>query len=233
MILFYIDESGTGLEDKRTPYFVLSAFSISAPTCRLLDQKIVDLKRRIFPWAKPEDFEIKGRDIRRGDQFYKNMVWPLRVQLINDIAELIAQLPCHIFVARVDKRDLPEYVASNADLYRLAFWRLLNELEFALAGADLPGLLMMDMRSDLHSSVQDRRLLDAFRDWESARREPSHFAELPWFGFSAFYAGLQLADFVAYTFDHLHNRNGGGHGNDELRGAYLRYADKVRVVEIG
>lgn len=232
MLLFYIDESGTGLEDRRTPFFVLSAFSIPASVCRLLDQKVVDLKRQFFPWAKPEDFEIKGRDIRRGDQFYKNLAWPVRVQLITDIAALIAQLPCRIFVTRVDKRDLSEYVASEADLYRLAFWRLLNELELALTETDLPGLLMMDMRSDLHSSVQDRRLLDAYREWESARREPSHFAELPWFGFSAFYAGLQLADFVAYSFDLLYNRDERRHGSDELRQAYLLYADKVRFVEI-
>lgn len=232
MLLFYIDESGTGLEDKRTPYFVLSAFSISAPTCRLLDQQIVDLKRRIFPWAKPEDFEIKGRDIRRGEKFYKNLRWDERVKLIQDIATLISDFPCHIFLVRVDKRDLPEYVASNTDLYRLAFWRLLDEMEVELSQIGQPGLLMVDMRSDLHSSVQDRRLLDAFRDWESALREPSHFIEFPWFGLSAFYAGLQLSDFVAYTFDLLHNRDG-SQPDDELRHAYLRYAHKVQAVEIG
>lgn len=233
MLLFYVDESGTGLEDKRTPFFVLSAFSISVSECRLLDQKVAELKQQILPWAKPEDFEIKGRDIRRGEKFYKNLDWAARMKFVNDIAELIADCPCRIFVVRVDKRDLPEYVASNNDLYRLAFWRLLDQIELWLTEIYEPGLLMMDMRSDLHSSVQDRRLLDAFREWEGRRRELSHFVESPWFGFSAFYAGLQLSDFVAYTFDLLHNRHESGRGEAELQWAYQRYAHKVQMVEIG
>jgi hypothetical protein len=205
MLLFYIDESGTGLEDKRSPFFVLSAFAVFATECRLLDEKVTQLKRQIFPWAKPEDFEIKGRDIRRGEKFYKNLDWPARAELIGDIAQLIDDFTCRIFLVRVDKRDLPEYIASNNDLYRLAFWRLLDSLELQLSQIDMAGLLMMDMRSDLHSSVQDRRLLDSYREWEACRKTPSHFVELPWFGFSAFYAGLQLCDFVAYAFDFAHN----------------------------
>ncbi len=46
---------------------------------------------------------------------------------------LIAHLPCQIFAVQVDKRDLPDYIGSETDLYCLAFWRLLGELQEAVA----------------------------------------------------------------------------------------------------
>jgi len=58
MILFYIDESGTGLKDTRTPYFVLSAVACVAEDCPRLDVAVSSLKRKIFNWAEPEDWEI-------------------------------------------------------------------------------------------------------------------------------------------------------------------------------
>ncbi|MBP8124617.1 MAG: DUF3800 domain-containing protein, partial [Caldilineaceae bacterium] len=64
MILFYIDESGTGLKDKQSPYFVLSATAIPADAEQEMAARVIALKRELVRWAKPEDFEIKGRDLR-------------------------------------------------------------------------------------------------------------------------------------------------------------------------
>jgi hypothetical protein len=68
MLLFYIDESGTGLKDTRTPFFVLAAVAIHVRDWQEVDSQIAGLKRRLISWAKPEDFEIKGRDMRRGEK---------------------------------------------------------------------------------------------------------------------------------------------------------------------
>ncbi|MFQ5613247.1 MAG: DUF3800 domain-containing protein, partial [Anaerolineae bacterium] len=201
MLLFYVDESGTGLGDKRSPFFVLASIAVPADKWSLVDAETNALKRRIVPWAKPEDFEIKGRDLRRGEKFFRHRNWSLRAKAMNDVAQLIAEMPCRIFAVRVDKRDLPDYIGSENDLYRLAFWRLLEELEGELKRIDQLGMLMVDMRSDMHSSVQDRRLIDAYREWIASRGGQTRLVELPWFGFSAFYAGLQLADFTAYLVD--------------------------------
>ena len=65
------------------------------------------------------------------------------------------------------------------------------------------GFLLIDSRSDLHSSVQDRCLVDAYRHW--ARDHNSRFIELPWFGFSAFYSSLQFADVCGYLLDFEQN----------------------------
>jgi hypothetical protein len=70
MFLFYIDESGTGLGDTRTPFFVLAAVAIRARDWQEVDSRVASLKRHLVSWAKPEDFEIKGRDMRRGEKFF-------------------------------------------------------------------------------------------------------------------------------------------------------------------
>jgi hypothetical protein len=232
MILFYIDESGTGLGDVRSPYFVLAAIAISATDWPSVDSQVTALKRRLISWARPEDWEIKGRDLRRGEKFFRSYHWPARVQAIHDIAELIALLPCYIYAVQVDKRHLPEYVGSDDQMYRLSLARLLEEIELFLTHKEQVGMLMLDMRSDMHSSVQDRRIVDAYRDWVGSRSGQTHLVELPWFGFSAFYAGLQLADFSAYLVDFASNEAASERGSQELKAAYAKFRDKVRFVHI-
>jgi hypothetical protein len=232
MILFYIDESGTGLGDRGSPYFGLSATGIPAQDWKIVDSQVVALKRRLVSWAKPEDFEIKGRDMRRGDKFFKRMNWFERVKAIHDVADVIAALPCKIFAVQVDKRGLPDYVASDDMLYRLSFSRLLDEIEHELEQINQPGMLMLDMRSDLHSSVQDRRTVDAYRDWVASCVGQTHIIELPWFGFSAFYGGLQIADFSAYLIDFVSNEGTLGRGSLELQEAFSKFCHQVKLVYI-
>lgn len=132
----------------------------------------------------------------------------------------------------MDKRDLPTYIGAEQDLYRLAFWRLLEEIEILLTHLDQPGMLLVDARSDLHSSVQDRRLVDAYREWNASRTTKTHIVELPWFGFSEFYAGLQLADFTAYLIDFIANEALCSRRSEELHDAFVRLEGKIRVVHI-
>jgi hypothetical protein len=127
---------------------------------------------------------------------------------------------------------LREYFNSFDDLYRLTFWRLLDEIEAELGRREQPGMLMVDMRSDMHSSVQDRRLVDAYRDWISSRMGRTHLVELPWFGFSAFYSGLQLADFVAYSVDYLANEEPRPERESVLRENLERLRKRVQLVQI-
>ena len=236
MKLFYIDESGTGLKDKQSPFFVLSAIAIPTKQWRDLDRQLTILKRQLVSWAKPEDFELKGRSLQRGDGVFTNMNWDARLTALTKIAELIARFRFTILAVQVAKRDLPEYIATPNDLYRIAFWRLLDEIEHLLEAqgeqGEQEGLLMLDARSDLHSSVQDRRLLDVYRDWLASKGGNSRLVELPWFGFSAFYAGLQLADVVAYLIDRIHNDELQGKRSEALRVSFARFQSQVRVIKI-
>jgi hypothetical protein len=92
-------------------------------------------------------------------------------------------------------------------------------------------MLMLDARSDLHSSVQDRRLLDVYRDWRSASQK-SRFIEMPWFGFSSFYVGLQLADYVAYSIEYMAGNKEKTERSTDLQQAFNVLQQKVRYAEI-
>jgi hypothetical protein len=232
VILYYIDESGTGLKDNGSHYFLLAAVAIKETDWSLIDSKINELKRNIVPWAKPEDFEIKCRDIRRGKDFFKTFTWQKRVEVINKIAIHVEELPCRIYVVIVNKASLPESISSDEQMYRLSFWRLLDEIEICMRTISENGLLMVDSRSDQHSSIQDRRLIDTYRDWVTTKKN-TRFIELPWFGFSAFYAGLQLADFCAYMIDFVSNeKNDDKERTKELHKAYAIFKNKIHVVTI-
>jgi hypothetical protein len=233
MHLFYVDESGTGLKDRRSRYFVLAALGLPAEAAAALDSSVTELKRRMVSWAPPEDFEIKGRDLRRGEKLLKGISWEHRVNMMVSVAELMARLPCRVVVIQADKRDLPESVETEEHLYRLVLWRLLDEIERDLQEVGSSGMLMIDARSDLHTSVQDRRVVDAFRQWR-AGRQAVRLAELPWFGFSAFYGGLQLADFVAYLCDWAHNvdrpPDSSADRSEALKRVFETLAPRVRLV---
>lgn len=108
MLHFYIDESGTGLRDKRSPYFVLAAAAIPVNELTRVDEQINVFKRQLIPFAEPEDFEFKVRELRRGERFFRGVPWPLRAQAILEMSSLLATLPCEILAVQVHKSHLTE-----------------------------------------------------------------------------------------------------------------------------
>jgi hypothetical protein len=233
MIFFYVDESGTGLKDPRNPYFVLGCIAIDSHNWGRIDTEVYSLKRRLIPWARTEDWEIKGRSLRRGDDFFSNQNWQERAQAFQDISEIISEFPCRLFAVQVDKRLLPRSVETDPDLYRLAFWRLLDELNLYLVKTKQDGVLMFDMRSSsIHSSIQDRRLIDVYREWLGVHADKSQFVELPWFGFSEFYSCLQLADFVSYLVDFSNNENEREQRSEEIYKAFRSIERKLNIFKI-
>jgi len=231
MILFYVDESGTGFGTKQ-PFFSLGTIAIAAQDWARIDREFILLKRRLISWAKPEDWEIKGRDLRQGANFFKKYHWEQRLTIFKQIAELVSELPCQLFAVQIDKRALPETISNDTDLYRLAFWRLLETLNTFLQQANEDGMIMADMRSTLHDSVQDRRLLDAYREWVELQSGRSRFIELPWFGFSAFYTGLQLADFVSYLMYFISSELERGSLTPELQTIFDQLKPKIQLIQI-
>jgi hypothetical protein len=231
MLLIYVDESGTGLGRGPSSHFVLTAFITDVAQSRILDQQIVHLKQKIAFWAKPEDFEIKGRDIRRGEGVFRSVDFAARLQIMSDIAELLSKQTFTILAVLVDKRALPSGIGSDEDLYRIAFWRLLEGIEDELENRDEQGMLFLDARSDQHSSVQDRRTVDSYRGWLALRQNETRLIELPWFGFSEFYAGLQIADFCAYTVNCLAREENVGRDAELYRSLEALYS-RIQVMKV-
>lgn len=230
MLHFYIDESGTGLGDRRSSYFVLAATAIPVEELAVVDAQINGFKRRLVSFAEPEDYEFKVRELRRGERFFRNLPWPIRAQAIDEMASLIASLPCEILAVQVHKEYLTEYVAAEDQLYALAFRKLVDMIENLLLQTNQFGMLMVDSRSDMHSSIQDRRLLDVYRHWQ--HQKTSRLVGLPWFGFSSFYVGLQVADFSAYMVDFVSNEVDTPFGSAALQKAFGRIESKVRLARI-
>jgi hypothetical protein len=94
MFLVYIDESGTGLLDRRTPIFTLGAVMIRDREAIEFDAQIQLLKRTIVSYAKPEDWEIKARDIRRGQKMLVGLDWSRRASLFTQITDFVARSNC-------------------------------------------------------------------------------------------------------------------------------------------
>lgn len=230
MLHFYIDESGTGLRDKRSAYFVLAATIVPAKELAVVDERVNALKRKLIPFAEPEDYEFKIRELRRGERLFRGVPWSVRAEAIAEMSSLVAILPCEVIAVQVDKRYMTEYIATDDQLYALAFRKLADMVEDILEQGNEFGMLMVDSRSDLHSSVQDRRLLDVYRQWHE--RKPSRIVGLPWFGFSAFYVGLQIADFAAYMIDFVSNEVDTPFGSAVLQASFRRIEDKVHLVRI-
>ena len=234
-ILFYVDEGGTGWKDRQTNFFFLASFAIHVQDWSQMDRVVSQLKKDLLRRKEPEDWELKGRDIWQGEGSFKDFPRAVRLRAFKEVSETMSQLPCHIFAVQVNKkrlRETSEDIKDDTGLYRLAFNQLLDLLDADLKQSNKTGILLIDSRSTQHTSIQDGRLLRVYRDWKSQKKS-SNFVELPLFGFSEFYTGLQLADYVVYLIDRYSKEAGTASGHTELEEAlnfFMKH--KITLVEL-
>jgi hypothetical protein len=233
-ILFYVDEGGTGWNDRQTNFFFLASFAIHVQHWSQMDREFSALKKELFSGREPEEWELKGRDIWQGVGSFKNFPRGFRLRAFKEVSETMSQLPCHIFAVQVNKkrlRETSEDIKDETGLYRLTFNQLLEQLDAYLKQSNETGILLMDSRSTQHTSIQDGRLLRVYRDWKSQKKS-SNFVELPLFGFSEFYTGLQLADYVVYLIDRYSKEAGTASGPTELEEAFNLLEPKMQLLKI-
>jgi hypothetical protein len=201
MILFYIDESGTGWEDDQTNFFSLGSFAIHISHWQEMDREIKKLKESFFTQRKSEEWEIKTRDLWQGEGKLKRRSRQDRSTFFLDIANVLNNLNCFLSGVIVNKKLLVESgprIKDTPELYKFAFDCFIERLDDFLKEKHEVGILLMDSRSTFRTAVQDTRLIKAYQQWVRLRKTPSSFIELPWFARSDYHAGLQLADYVAY-----------------------------------
>ncbi|WP_445247030.1 DUF3800 domain-containing protein [Microcoleus sp. OTE_8_concoct_300] len=233
-ILFYVDEGGTSWKDMETNFFFLASFAIYIQHWSQMDREVSALKNELLSRREPEDWELKGRDIWQGVGSFKNFPREFRLRAFKKVSETMSQLPCHIFAVQVNKkrlRETSEDIKDETGLYRLTFNQLLEQLDAYLKQSNETGILLMDSRSTQHTSIQDGRLLRVYRDWKSQKKS-SNFVELPLFGFSEFYTGWQLADYVVYLIDRYSKEAGTASGHTELEEAFHLLEPKMQLLKI-
>jgi Protein of unknown function (DUF3800) len=204
MLLLYVDEGGTGWDDPQTEFFLLSAFAIPIERWLEIDSWVLSFKQDFFKSKNHDDWEIKARNIWQGQGLFKKVNREHRIRFFLGLSQKISELPCHIIAIKINKKLLrksPEKIDNDPDLYRFSFYYFLEELNLFMKSFNETGMIFMDSRSTQHTAVQDNRVIKAYRDWASQQKEPHTFLQLPWFGFSEFYTGLQLADYVTYLID--------------------------------
>ena len=116
-------------------------------------------------------------------------------------------------------------------MYRLAFNQLLEQLDAYIKQSNETGILLMDSRSPHHTNAQDGRLLTVYRNWKS-QKESSNFVDIPLFGVSKFYTGLQIADYVVYLSARHSKPAGTARGYAELEEAFNLLKPKMQLVKI-
>jgi len=165
---------------------------------------------------------------------FENCEQEWRYRAFKQFSKTLNQLPCHIFAVQVNKKRLGETredIKDDIGLYSLTFNQLLEQLDAYLKHYNETGILLMDSRSAHHTSIQDDRLLTVYRDWKS-QKESSNFVELPLFGVSDFYTGLQVADYVVYLIHRHSTQAGTGRGYAELEEAFNLLKPKMQLVKI-
>lgn len=195
MHIIYIDESGTDPHDR---YFVVAGICVPEEIWQDLDARVVRLKAEWFPWAKPEDVELKGHDILEGKEVFRKLK-DRRFELFLRVSEIIETLRAKVIAVVVDKDALQATFDRKVEpIYRIAYWQLLDTANEWLTANAARGIMLMDSRSTVSNATQDRHLVEAYREY-NAKKGLSQLVELPLFGFSHFYSALQLADFCAYA----------------------------------
>jgi hypothetical protein len=235
MFLFYIDESGTGAKDNGTNYFVLASIAIYEKDYSKNYEEISALKRSIVKTKEPEDWELKGNELCKGKEIFKDWNFEARVRTFVTISETLNKIPCHISSIIVNKKLLyenRELLKDDITLYRFTFLHLLEKLDSFLKSSNESGILFVDSRSTHSTGKQDDRLVRAYREWVKSRKHDCNFVEQPWLGASQFYVGLQLADYVAYLISLKTQNIQKDDRNFGFLEAFDILKDKIHLVEI-
>lgn len=146
MILFYIDEGGTGWKDIQTDFFFLVSFAIPPQNWSQMDRDVLSLKKSLLSADQLESWELKGHDIWQGKGKFKNVKWEYRVRDFLKVSETLNHLPCHIFTVQGNSKSLRnsrEQSQDDTELYQFAFRQLLEDIDAFLTRSNKTAMLLI------------------------------------------------------------------------------------------
>ncbi|MCG8367436.1 MAG: hypothetical protein MJA27_29385 [Pseudanabaenales cyanobacterium] len=81
----------------------MASIAVHIDFCPEMCRNVSLLKRNIFPYLKPEDWKIRGRNIRQGDGPFKKTSWVERISIFENIATTLSSSSYHLFAVLVAK----------------------------------------------------------------------------------------------------------------------------------
>jgi len=200
----YIDESGAAGFDPVQHFFVIAALIIKVDQCRMMQEKLTKLKQEYFPAIRPEDIEIKGRNIEQAKKFFKHISFETRQEIIKRLFELLFAHEISLLATVLSKEEesVRRLNMSPDDVYRYAYKNLVIRLEKFLEVQNTEGVLLIDSQaSSVRNHLKDDRLIRFHQECLSelaSRQRQSRIVDYPLFVQSEFFAATQLADLCAY-----------------------------------
>jgi hypothetical protein len=204
----YIDESGDVGFDPTQHFFVLAALVIRVDQCRAIQEKLTKLKQEYFPAIRPEDIEIKGRNIEQAKKFFAHVPLEIRQEIVKRLFELLFAHNISLFATVFSKEEesVRRLNMPPDDVYRYAYKNLIGRLNGFLESKNENGMLLVDSQaSSVRSSLKDDRLVrfhqECLNELTQGGKE-IRIIEYPVFVQSEFFAAAQLADLCAYHIFH-------------------------------
>jgi hypothetical protein len=200
----YIDESGTAGLDSTQHFFVLAATVIKVDQCRAIQEKLTKLKQEYFHTIRPEEIEIKGRNIEQAKDFFEHINLDTRREIVKRLFELLFAHNISLFATVFSKEEesVRRLNMPPDDVYRYAYKNLIIRLNEFLESKNEFGMLFVDSQaSSVRSHLKDDRLVrfhqECLNEVTQAGKQ-IRIVEYPVFVQSEFFAAAQLADLCAY-----------------------------------
>lgn len=214
MYSFYADESGTAKIHAATDWFVFLAVGLDDDNWAMIDDAVMQLKRRYFLGWPPHKVEIHSNDIRRAKistyppNPFATLDEPTLKRFSDDLYTLIDSAPFQWCAVAINKpgaiRKLG--IASASELFKLAYVLLLERLHGWCKLENTTGRLFIDQQETnlLGGAYHELVEVDHFnlREHGTGWLVPDRIIERPYFIDSCRSNHMQLADILAYNVYH-------------------------------
>ncbi|MHC4552071.1 MAG: DUF3800 domain-containing protein, partial [Planctomycetota bacterium] len=168
MHFFYLDESGdtgTNLEDKDQPIFVLSGISVADEKWNKTQEAITAIYSGYFEGTVPCNFELHATELlcRSGEGFFKGHDIDKRLGLVDSMLNLLAERGHDVHYFAIEKKVLAEadyehvMPYNNKIPYYCSFDYLITYINWHMQknlGRTSRGLIVLDWKEEFHEGIE-------------------------------------------------------------------------------
>ena len=221
-----MDESGKPSR-KNNDNYVLANFCIHESNWMIIDNAVKTIKLQYFPTIDPDDVEFHTYEIIQGKNLYKTMKIKERIQLLDDIYDLISNMACTLIAIYIDKNKLYHNVDAEYWALKLLFERSCiwldkeNTKRISNGKPSERALLLIDSIQYNYDLKIRKKLLPWIRKGTIYQKN-KYFIEDPIFVESQYRTMQQLVDAVAYCIRRNYNTT-----NPKMNKIFNKFFNKI------